>query len=475
MRSILPEDVCERRTAVCLLLFGAAWLVLRLFLIGDRVFDGDELEHLHGAWLVSRGQVPFRDFFEHHGPLFPFLLAPATALFDDPVRAILAARLFMLAITAAAIKCLWDMTPPGPGYWRRALPAVLLCSFTTFADKSLEVRPDVPAMALLCFALLLASGDPAALKSRLAAGLSLGLAFFFTPKAAYPAAGLAAGWLISDIASGASVKDLLRRWAFFLLGASVPPALVLLYYYVKDGFRAFYACFYLFNSRFRLTFPFTVFWLPSYLQNTAVWTLGLAGAAVFRRDAAKACALAAGAAGALSLPVVYPQYYLLLAPPLCFFAAGAFFRLTDKFESRAARVSLAAGLCVLLVPSFLRQAGSLKDDNASQREGIECVMSRTAPEDRVFDAWTGESFYRPHAYYFWFLHDEVRAMVDAEVLEKGIRLALSDERCRGLISGAYFRSLPAGVLEQARRDFTYSGCGRLFLRKTPPPARARQK
>src|SRR5262249_17869013 len=36
----------------------------------------DELEHVHAAWLVSKGQTPYVDFFEHHPPLFYFTLAP---------------------------------------------------------------------------------------------------------------------------------------------------------------------------------------------------------------------------------------------------------------------------------------------------------------------------------------------------------------------------------------------------------------
>ena len=36
----------------------------------------DEFEHLHAAWLVSQGQTPYTDFFEHHTPLFYFLGAP---------------------------------------------------------------------------------------------------------------------------------------------------------------------------------------------------------------------------------------------------------------------------------------------------------------------------------------------------------------------------------------------------------------
>ncbi|MBI4803137.1 MAG: hypothetical protein HY796_11500 [Elusimicrobia bacterium] len=460
----------ERRIAAGLLLFGAAYLLLRLYLIRDRTFDADELEHLHGAWLVARGQVPFRDFFEHHGPLFPYLLAPLAAFIDDPIRAVWSARLLMLALTAATMRMLWGMTEPRRPLLERALPVLLLCSFTTFADKSLEVRPDVPAMALLSMVLL---GDTSAPRRRLAAGLLLGLAFFFTPKIVYPAAGLIIGWLISDaggqgVAPGFAWKDFLRRWACFFLGAAIPFAGLALYFLARNGGRAFYECFYLFNRRFRAGFPFTVFWLPSYVENAAVWSLGLFGMWVYRKETVKVCALGAAAAGAVLLPVVYAQYYLLMAPLLCFFAAGALGWLSGRIRSRAARLALALGFCISLVPPLRTQLGSLRDTNAVQVEGIACVMSRTAPQDRVFDVWTGESFYRPHAYYFWFLHDEVRAMLEPVRLEKEIVLALADPRCKGLVWGGYFNTLPAGALDYARRNYRYGGCGRLFLKKAAP-------
>ncbi|MCX5785794.1 MAG: hypothetical protein NTX59_08890 [Elusimicrobia bacterium] len=469
MKIIKSDNSTERRIAAGLLLFGAAYLLLRLFLIRYRSFDTDELEHLHAAWLVAHGQVPFRDFFEIHGPLFPFLLAPLTAFIHDPIRAIWAARLLMLALTAATIRVLWSMTAPGRGLLTRALPILLLCSFTTFANKSLEVRPDVPAMALLSLTLLLASGDTSSLRLRLAAGFSLGLAFFFTPKIAYPAAGLVIGWFISDMAApGSGWKDLLRRWACFFAGAAIPFTGLALYFIAKDGGRAFYECFYTFNHRFRASFPFTVVWLPSYRENAAVWSLGLFGALIYRKETVKVCMLSAAAVGVVLLPVVYAQYYLLMAPLICFFAAGALGWLSDKTRSRAARSALALGLCVFLALSFRTQLLSLRDTNESQVEGIACVMSRTAPEDRVFDVWTGESFYRQHAYYFWMLHDEVRVMLDPGRLEKDIGLALADTRCKGLIWGAYFNTLPAGVRDWSRRNYSYAGCGRLFLKNSTP-------
>lgn len=40
----------------------------------------DELEHLRAAWFVSQGEMPYRDFFEHHHPLVWFLLAPLVSV-----------------------------------------------------------------------------------------------------------------------------------------------------------------------------------------------------------------------------------------------------------------------------------------------------------------------------------------------------------------------------------------------------------
>lgn len=43
----------------------------------------DEFEHLHASWLVSVGQIPYKDFLEHHNPLLWYLSAPFMRLFYD--------------------------------------------------------------------------------------------------------------------------------------------------------------------------------------------------------------------------------------------------------------------------------------------------------------------------------------------------------------------------------------------------------
>lgn len=43
--------------------------------------NGDNVEHIHTSFLVALGQVPYRDFFQHHNPLMWFIFAPVTWLF----------------------------------------------------------------------------------------------------------------------------------------------------------------------------------------------------------------------------------------------------------------------------------------------------------------------------------------------------------------------------------------------------------
>ncbi len=45
--------------------------------------NGDNVEHLHTSWLIWMGEVPYRDFFQHHNPLTWYLSAPLVAMLID--------------------------------------------------------------------------------------------------------------------------------------------------------------------------------------------------------------------------------------------------------------------------------------------------------------------------------------------------------------------------------------------------------
>lgn len=43
--------------------------------------NGDNIEHIHSSFLVFQGQVPYKDFFQHHNPLLWYLFAPVVGFF----------------------------------------------------------------------------------------------------------------------------------------------------------------------------------------------------------------------------------------------------------------------------------------------------------------------------------------------------------------------------------------------------------
>ena len=70
---------------------------------------GDDVEHLHSAWLVYQGQVPYIDFFQHHNPLLWYLFAPLLGTFSydiivfDMVRIISTLVMFLTLFMCAKI------------------------------------------------------------------------------------------------------------------------------------------------------------------------------------------------------------------------------------------------------------------------------------------------------------------------------------------------------------------------------------
>ena len=90
-----------------------------------RFLDGDELEHVHSAWYVLNGALPYVDFFEHHHPLLWYLLAPALALTGESANAVVVLRLgFFLLVRPPPGRP--TASPSSAG--RRARPRGSACS-----------------------------------------------------------------------------------------------------------------------------------------------------------------------------------------------------------------------------------------------------------------------------------------------------------------------------------------------------------
>ena len=54
--------------------------IVRYFSAAGECFY-DTVEHIYASWLISEGKLPYKDFFEHHNPLFWYLFSPVAKFF----------------------------------------------------------------------------------------------------------------------------------------------------------------------------------------------------------------------------------------------------------------------------------------------------------------------------------------------------------------------------------------------------------
>lgn len=106
-------------------------------------FYFDTVEHIHAAWLVSEGKIPFVDFFEHHNPLLWYVLAPLTKLFERNVVIIPIVRTIAVLSYFACIWMVYQISRRIYGKKAAQYSVLLLfCVYGIWRDIA-NMRPDI--------------------------------------------------------------------------------------------------------------------------------------------------------------------------------------------------------------------------------------------------------------------------------------------------------------------------------------------
>jgi len=148
--------------------------------------DPDESQHLHVAWLIGQGHVPYANFWEHHMPLLPLALAPLTRWFADQPDIYFIART-ILAVTAAATLYLVYVLGGRIGTGVGIAAVALLAVQVRFLQHVIQVRPDAPALLtwLSTVLMLVRWREDGTERWLWVAGVALGVTATITPKAAF--------------------------------------------------------------------------------------------------------------------------------------------------------------------------------------------------------------------------------------------------------------------------------------------------
>jgi hypothetical protein len=268
------------------------------------------------------------------------------------------------------------------------------------------------------------------------AGLLLGAAVMFTQKALFTAPATAllfVGWLVDPRAPGARPVKL-AGVLLFAGGVALPLLATLVLFAPRTGVAAFLEFNFWLNARWPARH--SPVHLMRVIAGQSPLLLGLAalgllraGRSLLARDRFERgdplfFLQAAGLlAGAFVLPSPYLQYYLMLLPLAAVLAARTLVdgvaalaraagpaRLPPRRQAWLTAIALlAAGLtaALALVPSL--HPPPVK--RAEQLRRIRFVLAHTTPQDTVLDGFSGAGVFRPHAYFYFFLHDEIRALL----------------------------------------------------------------
>ena len=423
---------------VVLVVLTVGVLAARVPVAAVRYFDPDELEHAHAAWCVFKGLLPYRDFFEHHTPWYYYLLAPffrwfaVDRSFDSARHFLLFARGSSLVLCALAVILLVAAGSFASSSRRRVglLAGLMLAAQPVVIQKTLEIRPDVLALPFLVGALwflsraLREADEPRRLRWFAGGGLALGAAIMCTQKMLFVLPGAFTGlglWALAGRPRWAP-----SRWVALpvvLAGVALPGLLTWAAFALHDGGWAFFRNNFLLNVKWRLRTGRNV--IDTLETAWPVALLAVVGAIPTLRprsrrdsgDVLLVCTLAGLLAGIAVMPVPYRQYYLMPLAVACLLAAKGLVLLVERAPPGARPWLIAVTAAVLL----LWPARDLKQEYAYQDPGqmnrLRYVLEQTGPEDPVMDGWLGTGVFRPHAFYYFFLHPELRAMVPKQEID----------------------------------------------------------
>lgn len=410
----------------------AAALALRAGFAPNGPVDPDESQHLHAAWLVGEGRVPYRDFWEHHGPLMYYAIAPLTRAFRDSPRVYLAGRLGMI-ISAFGMMAFLYLVARRLGAAVGAVSVLLVAFQPRVIYYTTQVRPDVPALGLwLATVLALVRWRESSAPIWMwATGLLLGVTAGFSPKAVYGLVGVAVLVVAVELRRRRPFPALGRSLLRLGAGAAIPLLVVLAALGDTGGVSALRA-FGQYVVLDNLTFPDPTRRLPLGAEGLVLVLLAIGGvgqsvrrlrAGIFRHPVHGPLLIPALVMLLLLLwprtPAVYEYTWLPIVMTGSVYAALALEAVARAARGRAAATVYAAIIALAFVlPAGMSTAAALHNRNHLQLERMALELAYACPGDAVLDG-TGLYVFRSAATRYPALVVGIRRWIGSGRIDEG--------------------------------------------------------
>jgi hypothetical protein len=380
------------------------------------------------VWAVSQGQLPYRDIFDNHMPLFAAACAPYLRLLGENPRVMIELRLVNVPVFFFCLWCVFRLTETL--FSRRLAPWTSLsaAALPGFLYTSTEFRPDVLWAAVWLFTLVVALCGPFTLRRAFASGVLLGLTLGISIKTPVLWTALTVATVIALGLNAILGKEKMRwsRMPLYLVvigcGAALIPSAIVLFFAWKGAFWIMYYCLIRHNmlpglkrwgllSWYQWYFPLSI--PPLIALGWLVFRQAPDGAAGVRRTILLLtpclfAALLASYAPDITRQDVLPYLPLLPLVPIPLLAAVRKRLKFPQLETRFFTQAMPA-ICLLELVCVWTSDDLLKDHVKKTTEGIHDVLLLSRPGEYVMDS-EGDCVFRPRPCY-WVMETVTRARI----------------------------------------------------------------
>jgi 4-amino-4-deoxy-L-arabinose transferase-like glycosyltransferase len=476
-----------------LLLATVGFFLARIPVLPLREFDPDEFEHTHAAWCVFKGMIPYKDFFEHHTPFYYYVLSPFFHWFDVDLsfesarHFLLFGRGLSLLLTMLSVFIVYRIGRLWQSRRVGIVAALFIVGQPVFFQKTVEIRPDVLALPFFLgglWFLLRGLGRSAESPARglryfLGGGLALGAAIMCTQKMLFVLPGMCLGLGVWAVLGEDKSRRRARLAAIALLfaGLAIAPALTWIAFTLRHAGGELIANNFLLNAEWRSVVHQQL--LRTLASSWPVLLLCLLGATVWLYHFVRSSRREHGGvlllgtllglvAGILVVPVAHRQYYLMPLPIACLFAAHGLSFLVERAPERARSYLLVLATLPLLVLPILGLRESFTTPNDRQLARLRYVFESTNPTDLVMDGWQGTGVFRPHAFYYFFVHEELLPMLPHAQVQAFVAALTSGKiRPRLIALDKNLIGLGSGFVRFVEQNYT-SNDGFFYVSRRPP-------
>jgi hypothetical protein len=500
----------------------AAWLTIGIFLLANisfcliqvfnKQFNPDELQHSHIAWLVARGDIVYRDFWEHHGPLYSLLNGSLVYLTnaEPSLRILFWSRLLSAGSTFGVMALIWLISRQ-LAFSRIAafLAVAIFSSLAVIQSRGVEMRPD-PLQTLFWIAglhLILRNLSNGSLKQAAVAGALFSLAILSNAKSGIGPFFVVVFYATGPWLCGLKTSDIWRDLKGMIIGGCLTITPFIIYFWINEALIDF--VYYAFLWNLELSFHWSS-GVASELLEESIRGMSVAakGLRLFVQDQLPfllLCAygayfwvwqmlrekdlharqrnllfiIAAAGTGLGWLLDLYTQYYLMFLPLWSVLASFALVTIKNQLQAlnNTAGLTIVSLIALISASAMLwdsvnkvnfRENGKLK----AQKQFTEYFVGITNRDEPVGMIWSqcGGYMFNPNVGYYWIALSDVSAIIELMTGEHPHGQSFIDKmeslQVRYVIG--YDEWATEGMSDEAmnylRENFEYSSC--LWTRKS---------